>query len=306
MSRLSDRKIVLVTRETRIDELIRRHNTREQAAFYVTSRGDDFSEYEDEDCAFKAALHTIETTLRGLGMVQRLDRNFLPNFLFGPNDLVVVAGQDGLVANTIKYTMSPIIAVNPLPDRFDGVLLPFQVNEVGKVVTDLLRGRSAQRSITMAEAITNDGQRLLAVNDLFIGPRLPVSVRYELQIDQQRESQSSSGLIVSTGLGSTGWMRSVVTGALAVAGQPGVVSALPWDARELRYAVREPFPSRATGTSLVYGSVGEQQRLVLTSRTAEGAVLFSDGMVDDAIAFGAGTRVEIRVADRRGTLVVTG
>jgi hypothetical protein len=33
-------------------------------------------------------------------------------------------GQDGLVANTAKYVgEQPIVAVNPDPERFDGILL---------------------------------------------------------------------------------------------------------------------------------------------------------------------------------------
>lgn len=304
MSRLTDRKIVLVTRETRLDELVRRHNTREQAAFYVKSRGDDFSDFEQEDRVCKAAIGKIETALRTLGMVQRLDRNFLPNFLFGPEDIVVVAGQDGLVANTLKYLRGqPVIAVNPAPERFDGALLPFKVADVRLVTADVLRASFKSRAITMAEASTNDGQRLLAVNDFYIGPRLPVSARYEIELAGRREVQSSSGVIVSTGLGSTGWMKSVLTGALAVAGQKGTATPLAWDARELHFAVREPFPSRVTGTSLICGTVTDADALVLTSRTAEGAVLFSDGIVGDAIDFNAGSRLEIRVSATRGMLV---
>lgn len=305
MTRLSDRKIVLVTRETRLDELVRRHNTRDQAAFYVRSRGDDFSDFEEEDRQCKAAVAKIEGVLRTLGLVQRLDRNFLPNFLFGPDDIVVVAGQDGLVANTLKYLAGqPVVAVNPAPKRFDGILLPFGVADVRAVVAGVLQGSFRGRTISMAEALTNDGQRLLAVNDFFIGPRLPVSVRYEIELGGRRESHSSSGVIVSTGLGSTGWMKSVVTGALAVAGHPGSHEPLPWDARELRFAVREPFPSRVTHTSLVYGRVGDNEALTLTSRTAEGAILFSDGVVGDAIDFNAGSRLQIRLAAVNGTLVV--
>lgn len=305
MNRLTDRKIVLITRETRLDELIRRHNTREQAAFYVRSRGDDFSDFEQEDRVCKAAIGKIESSLHALGLVQRLDRQFLPNFLFGPEDIVVVAGQDGLVANTLKYLKGqPVIAVNPAPERFDGVLLPFKAGDIRAITSEVLSSRFKSRSITMAEARTNDGQCLLAVNDFYIGPRLPVSARYEIEISGKRELQSSSGIIVSTGLGSTGWMRSVVTGALAVTGQGGKAAPLDWNARELRFAVREPFPSKITGTSLVYGTVCEQESLMLTSRTAEGAVLFSDGVVGDAIEFNAGSKVAIRVAAVQGTLVV--
>ncbi|MFT7387173.1 MAG: hypothetical protein ACI8VC_000410 [Candidatus Endobugula sp.] len=34
-----------------------------------------------------------------------VERNLLPNFIFGPEDIVVVIGQDGLVANPLKYSI---------------------------------------------------------------------------------------------------------------------------------------------------------------------------------------------------------
>lgn len=34
---------------------------------------------------------------------QVMDRQLLPNYLFGPDDIVVALGQGGLVANTMKY-----------------------------------------------------------------------------------------------------------------------------------------------------------------------------------------------------------
>ena len=43
----------------------------------------------------------------------------------------MVVGQDGLVANVAKYSKHiPIVAVvNPDKERYDGVLLPFDVND---------------------------------------------------------------------------------------------------------------------------------------------------------------------------------
>jgi len=55
----------------------------------------------------------------------------------------------------------------------------------------------------MARARLNDGQELLALNDLFIGRRTHVSARYALRVGDYVEDQSSSGIIVSTGAGST-------------------------------------------------------------------------------------------------------
>lgn len=308
MERLSDRNIILVYRETRLDGLVRRHNTREQAAFYLQSRGDSVKDYQDEDRELKQSLMHIEKTLQGFGRVQRLERSFLPNFLFGPEDIVAVAGQDGLVANTLKYLQGqPLIAVNPAPQRFDGQLLPFKTSDLAKISRDVLNDRFNVKLVTMAQALLNDGQTLLAVNDLYIGPRLPISARYELQYGDQCEQQSSSGVLVSTGLGSTGWLRSLVTGATAIAQitQTDSTLALPWDATELYFCVREPFPSQTTGTSLVFGKIHPHENFRLTSRMAEGGIIFSDGIVDDAIEFNSGAIATINVAPLQGRLVAS-
>lgn len=309
MQRLSDRKILLIHRETRLDGLVRRHNTQEQARFYITSRGDDFSEYQQEDQLLKQSLASLSESLQGLGRVQLLERDFLPNFLFGPDDLVVVMGQDGLVANTLKYLDGQaVIAFNPAPSLFDGQLLPFRISEAREVVTAVLREGVSYKSISMAEARLNDGQRLLAVNDVYIGPRLPTSARYELSLGERKEVQSSSGVLVSTGLGSTGWLRSVLTGAAAISGGHGYQAmrdkGLAWDSDELVFSVREPFPSATTGTSLVFGKIHRDASLTLTSRMAEGGVIFSDGIVSDAIEFNSGNSVEIGLSERVGRLLM--
>ena len=304
MERLSDRNIILVHRETRLDGLIRRHNTREQAAFYLQSRGDSLVDYQDEDRELKQALELAEKILRQYGRVQRLERSFLPNFLFGPDDIVIVAGQDGLVANTLKYLKGqPLIAINPAPQRFDGKLLPFQLRDLASIAGAVLNNRFIAKAVTMAEASLNDGQTLLAVNDLYIGPKLPVSARYALTWRNQTEHHSSSGVIVSTGLGSTGWLSSLLAGAQAITGVATQVMDIPWHARHLHFCVREPFPSQTTGTSLVFGEITEQDRFQLVSQMAEGGVIFSDGIVDDALEFNSGAIASIGVAELQGQLV---
>ncbi len=305
MERLSERKIILIHRETRLDGLIRRHNTRDQAGFYIKSRGDNFADYLDEDRELKLAISDIERALKVYGRVQLLERSFLSNFLFGPDDLVVIVGQDGLVVNALKYLNGlPLIAINPAPQRFDGQLLPFQRRDLGAVLSAVLNNRFTTKAITMAQAELNDGQTLLAVNDLYIGPKLPISARYELEHNGKREVQSSSGVLVSTGLGSTGWLRSLMTGAAAISQvQLHPDYEMPWNSPELCYCVREPFPSQTTGTSLVFGRIEPSQHFSLRSQMAEGGIIFSDGIVDDAIEFNSGAIANIAVARVQGQLV---
>ncbi|MCP5017660.1 MAG: sugar kinase [Ketobacter sp.] len=301
-----DRKVVLVTRRTRMQELIAQYNTEGQAAFVIESRGQDFHDYREENNTYLNAVTEVEAELQRSARVQKLEREFLPNFIFGPEDIVVVVGQDGLVANTLKYLNGqPVIAVNPDPKRFDGVLLPFEVTDMSAIFSDVSRQAYQSKQITMAKATLNDGQELIAVNDLFIGPRYQISARYALTVDGRMEEQSSSGIIVSTGLGSTGWLKSVIAGAMGVAGRPNTNrEPMPWDADYLTFAVREPFPSQSTGTELVFGEVRRQSEMRIASHMAGNGVIFSDGMVDDFLEFNSGVEVRLGLSERRGVLVV--
>jgi NAD kinase len=333
MNRLTDNKIVLVTRPTRLAELVVRFNTVSQARFYVEHQGADFKDYLREDETYHHALVEAQAVLGQLGRVQVLDRGFLPNFVFGPEDIVVTLGQDGLVANTIKYLNGqPLVGVNPDPGRWDGKLLPFKVGELKKIVPDVFARRRPTKSVTMAKASLNNGQTMYAVNDLFIGPKSHSSARYIIRSGEAAETQSSSGVIVSTGMGSTGWLKSLLTGAAAITQSAGTMLAqrvvpepvgheplhrkpsvkvrlnvrteFAWDANYLCFTVREPFPTSATGASLVFGRVTPETPLRLESQMAENGVIFSDGIEKDFLEFNSGTQAVIGVAKKQGVLVV--
>lgn len=300
-----ERKAVLVTRRTRLEELIARFHTVGQAKFYVEHLGASFADYEAEHAAYLSARQVVEAALTRRLRVQKLERSYLPNYLFAPDDVIVALGQDGVVANTLKYLdQQPLLGVNPDPARHDGVLLPFRPDDVERVIDAVLVERRPAKAVTLAVARLSDGQTLRAVNDLFVGPKSHTSARYEIQLGDQREVQSSSGLIVSTGLGSTAWLRSIVTGSRAIAGVAAEpYRPLAWDSPRLRFAVREPFPSVSTGASLVYGDVDAAHPLVLHSRMAENGVIFSDGLENDYLQFNAGITATITVDDRQGRLV---
>jgi NAD kinase len=307
---VAERKVVLVTRRTRLEELVARYHTLAQARFYIEHLNADFSDYvREHEVYLEARRHTL-AALETRGRHQVIERSFLPNFVFGDSDIVVALGQDGLVANTMKYLNGqPLVGVNPEHARFDGVLLPFQPMDLSRILADVEKDRRQAQSITMAEAVLSDGQRLLAVNDLFIGPRTHTSARYEIELGERKERQSSSGIIVSTGLGSSAWMRSIVTGSLAIAGAYGsdvgdAYQVWAWDERILQFAVREPFPSRTSQASLVFGRVGSNEKLTLRSLMPENGVIFSDGIEADYLGFSSGMVASIGVANRAGRLVV--
>jgi NAD kinase len=306
-------RIVVITKKTVLEELIARFNSRAQARFYIEHLGGDFAEYEAAHAAYTTAVAVVQRSLPRGVKHHLVERGFLPNYLFAESDLVLTVGPDGLVVNTAKYlSTQPILALNPDPQRVDGVLIPFGVDEAGEWVARALGGRTALRHVTMARAALNDGQSLYAFNDLFIGRSTHVSARYRLEHAGRAEDHSSSGLIVSTGAGSTGWLRSVVTGAAHVtAGVMGLdltppapeTYRLPWEADELYFAVREPFTSRTSQAGLVFGKVTQRQPLVVRSYMPEGGVIFSDGIEADYVAFNAGAVATVSVAERKANLV---
>jgi NAD kinase len=303
------RKAVLVTRHTRLAELVARYHTLAQARFYLEHLGADVSDYIREHDAYAASLKSVTTMLQSWGRYQLIDRTHLPNFVFGADDIVITLGQDGLVANTLKYLDGqPLIGVNPEPARWDGVLLPFQAGHLASVLSAVAADRRPTASVTMAEARLSNGQTLRAVNDLFVGPKTHTSALYEIAWRNQHEAQSSSGLIVATGMGSTAWLKSVVTGSIGIARARGGMpplgdTAMPWDSDRLVFAVREPFPSKTSQAALVYGEITAGESLTLRSRMPENGVIFSDGIEADFLQFTAGLEARIAVCGTRGVLV---
>lgn len=312
MVKLTNKKIILITKKTRLENLIVRYNTIQQAQFVIEHAGIDFSDYLNEDKQYKSVVNCIISSIEKLGNLHIVNREFLPNYIFDKEDIIVVVGQDGLVANTLKYLENqPLIGVNPDPERWDGVLLPFKACDVEKIVTEVLRKKRRCEEITLAQIDTNDGQKLYAVNDCFIGQKTHVSARYIISYDDNKEQQSSSGIIVSTGLGSTGWFKSILAGASGVASncfskkvELKQKDHFLWNSKFLYFTVREPYPSNWTSADIVFGKIDFNHSFKVTSQMAENGIIFSDGVESDYLEFNSGTEAIIKIADKKGMLVV--
>lgn len=302
---------IVVVNKTRLESLIERFNTKAQAKFYIEHSGGDFKDYELEHDTFHASLDRVTEFFTRELKVKVVERKFVPNFLFSEKDLVVVVGQDGLVANTAKYVNGlPILAINPDVNRFDGVLLPYTISDFEVGFNEVIKRRGVFKEITLAEARTNDGQKLLAFNDLFIGPASHTSARYKITYNQVTEQQSSSGIIVATGAGSTGWLSSVMNMANGVSqtfnkgGNSQVNFSLPWNTDKLAFVVREPFRSKYSDVNLSAGLINNTDKLRIESQMPSNGIVFSDGIEADFLHFNSGTKLEVGVADQKAKLIV--
>ena len=93
----------------------------------------DFVDYLLEEESQTDTLERLRAELDFGLPIKILDRSFLPNYDFWNTAVVVVVGQDGLVANAAKYVGDlPIIGINPDPGRIDGILVPFEPRQRGR------------------------------------------------------------------------------------------------------------------------------------------------------------------------------
>lgn len=291
-------RVIVVTRPTEYEQLLAAHGTHGQAAFFLRSRGQLLDPAREQHEQLQAARQHVLAAIPASWRRAELDRAELDRFLFGPEDIVVAVGQDGLVANVAKYLDGqPVIGINPDPARFEGVLVRHAAGDVDALLVDAQRDRAPVEERTMVEATTTDGRRLVALNEVFVGHRSHQSARYEIETPDGAEPQSSSGVVVVTGTGATGWGRSIHRERHSALAMPA-----PGDAR-LVYFVREAWPSVSTGTSLVEGVVDAGGPVAITSRMDAGGVCFGDGIEADRLELRWGERVTVAPAARRLRLV---
>jgi NAD kinase len=299
---------IIVKNKTRLESLIERFNTKAQAKFYIERLGGNFEDYVLEHETFLHSLNALQTQLSTVLKHKTIERTFVPSYIFSEKNIIVVIGQDGLVANTAKYSKGlPIVAVNPDKLRYDGVLLPFDTSDFIFGVEKVIANQFTFKTMRFAEATLNDGQRLLAFNDLFIGASSHISARYKISFNSKTEEHSSSGLIVSTFAGSTGWLSSIFNMAYGVTSmfEKNLKPKKPkLKDNELLFAVREPFKSIRTQTGISAGLIKNNHHLTIESLMPAGGVIFSDGIESDFLKFNSGAIATISIADELANLVV--
>ncbi|MHA1337993.1 MAG: sugar kinase [Promethearchaeota archaeon] len=309
-------KIIIITKKTWLEELVNRFNTIAQAQFYIDQNlgKGHFDYYRLAHEKYHKSLDLIKKIVSNNYRYQVIEREFLPNFLFNKDDLIITVGPDGLVINTAKYLQEQrILAINPDSERIDGVLIPFNIKEFSlELLENIEKDNFYIEKITMAKAELNTNQVLYGVNDIFIGHKSHMSARYSITYRDHTENHSSSGIIVSTGTGSTGWLRSIITGAIRITkkirGDLRDVDEYDYKfdrtSRYLVFSVREPFVSKLSKADICFGEIFDDEYLEIESKMPENGVIFSDGIESDYLNFNSGIVAKIGIAEKNVNLIL--
>jgi NAD kinase len=302
-------RAVVVHRHSELDLLLERHGTRGQAEFFLRSRGRDLAVAQARHDALHETLRQVDAAIPGGWRRAGVERVDLPRLRFDPEDVVLAVGQDGLVANVAKYVADqPVIGIDPEPGVNPGVLVRHSAAALPKLLAAVAAETAAGERRCMVEAVLDDGQALRALNELYVGDAGHQSARYRLLPpaavgvaggdDADRgtgERQSSSGVLIGTGTGATGWCASLARDRTGGPKLPG-----PLD-EQLAWFVREAWPSPSTFTRQTQGLLAAGQILRLV---AEGElVVFGDGLESDRLLVGWGQQVSLRIAAQRLTLI---
>ena len=207
-------------------------------------------------------------------------------------DLVITVGGDGTFLRTAhQISDTPVLAVSS-GARYNEAFFSraSKENFPGKIKR-ILGGEFRMKKLTRLEASIN-GKRLpiMAINEVFAGNRTPYHTsRYELNVRGKKEFQKSSGVLIATKAGSSGWAKSAAKKKLAI------------PRGGFGYAVREPYFGRLTNPTLLHGCLSSGEKIRIKSRDYQGMVVMDS--YEREFTFLEGDVLEIGVSGKPLNLI---
>lgn len=284
-------RIIIIRRETEFDKIKSVYSTLQNAKFDLDRKGISLSEVENNHYLFLDSLKKIRDSIPIDWKQVTLMRQDISQFLFMPEDIIIAYGQDGLIANISKYLDGQIVIGTRFENDNQNVLNKFLPKDIEEVLHLILKDKIKIEERTMAEAIVTNGEKIYALNEIFIGHRSHQSAKYVISLNKKKEKQFSSGIIVSTGTGMTGWASSILKSINQT------LNINPED-NNLAYFVRECWPGLNKKIDLVFGTLNNNN-LEIISEMDDGGVIFADGIETDFIKFSWGNKVSIQTSNKK-------
>ena len=290
-------RLVIVHRRTELEELLARHATLGQTEFFLRTRGRTIAGVRERHELLAAALATIRAANPADWRRAEVERADLNRFMFTPEDIIAVVGQDGLVANVAKYlTGQPVIGIDPEPGVNPGVLVRHAPADAARLLRERRTGRGKD-SVALPGTCDGDGAARRRSRN-FRG-----STRFSSGTEPTSRPATSSRRRTDGASGNRPPGSSFPPGRAPPDGAPrmalergGRTLPAPTDPR-LAWFVREAWPSPGTGTSLTEGALEADELLRLTVASDQ-LVVFGDGMEQDRLTASWGQEISVQLGVR--------
>ncbi|MDP3723943.1 MAG: NAD(+)/NADH kinase [Candidatus Omnitrophota bacterium] len=216
--------------------------------------------------AHQATLTEVERALRARGLRYRVIYRAMQHD-YSPYDLVISVGGDGTFLEAARgVTRQPILGVNSDPARSAGTFCRADARTFAGILEAVLNGGARTlRLHRMRLTLNGEALGFQVLNDILVAHQNPAAMsRYEIQVNGVKEEQRSSGLWLSTAVGSTAAIKSA-------GGQ-----VLPRDSKAIQYLPRELYYGSGATYRLTGGLVPPGRTITLRSLMREGMV-YVDG-----------------------------
>lgn len=204
-------------------------------------------------------------------------------------DLVVASVGDELATSVAReIRQGRLIAINADPLTSEGALLWPSVDEFEEHF-DAFPDDLPTEFWPRIQVLINGVHFGDAIGDVFIGARERRQIsRYSLSVNgTPPEQQESSGIIISSGAGSTGWYRSAFWSDFTPPNDESFSS-------ELHYVVTEPYRGKLTSYETTEGILKPGEEIVVQSLMADGIISIDSHTI---LRFGREIEAKIKAAD---------
>lgn len=199
-------------------------------------------------------------------------------------DIVISIGGDGTALSASHYLEDkPILAVNSNPEKSEGALTTVNIDKLEEKLEEIKKGFKIEELERIEVSINNAKVEMLALNDVFIANEKAYFISsYKIKLRGIVEEQRSSGLIFSTGTGSTAWFKSA-------GGEP-----FSPQSKFIEMVVREPYIGKLKNFKMLNETIksGEEARVEILCDS----VLAIDSIREFKLK--KGDVVKIKISDR--------
>mgnify|MGYP001568086546 CR=1 FL=1 len=216
------------------------------------------------------------------------NRDKLNESQFKDKDLIIAVGGDGTFLRAAQFVDKQLLlGVNADVKNKEGFFMKANEKDFEIKLKHIISNKFRIRKLPRLEAyIDNKKIETLALNEFFIGPRKSYhAAKYFIEVGGIKERQKSSGILVTTPIGSYAWAKSCCNKTLSL------------DSEKYQFVVREPYEGKVFRKyKLKYGILDKSEIVIVSSEMLDG-ILVADSVSKEYI-FKNGGKAIVKLSNK--------